>query len=78
MVQIKGEKENMNQKHYGNLINLTEKLLDLCDTRRGCGNHACWFAEDKSGQMTNGLCSCLEDYPQYIRMGIIRYMQEGK
>jgi len=66
----------MNKNETENLHKLSDKINSLCSTYRGCGNHACWFAMDKSGQMTNGTCSCFDEFPSYVRFAVIRYIQE--
>jgi hypothetical protein len=44
-----------------------------------CGDHSCWFAEEKSGQRTNGGCRCLSGtLSQKTKMELHRMAQENR
>jgi len=39
---------------------------------RDCGNHGCYFAKNKTGQRTNGGCSCLSGVPLKTKIKLMK------
>ena len=49
---------------------MKDNLLALL-AQLDCGNRSCYFANNKSGQRTNGGCDCLKELPLKLRAALV-------
>ena len=47
----------------------TDRLIEAL-SELDCGGNPCYFAKDKSGQRTQGGCTCMSSLPQAVKVAI--------